>query len=60
MIFLYFLKYDEDSIFIFRIKTCMQILESNGMHEDNFFFEMRDFFFILMDFLKSKRKLINF
>jgi hypothetical protein len=44
MIFLYFLKYDEDSIFIFRIKTCMQILESNGMHEDNFFFEMRDFF----------------
>ena len=44
MIFLYFLKYDEDSIFIFRIKTCMQILESNGMHEDNIFFEMRDFF----------------
>jgi len=29
MIFLYFLKYDEDEIFIFCMKTCMQILESD-------------------------------
>jgi hypothetical protein len=34
MIFLYFSKYDEDEIFIFCIKTCMQILESDYMHED--------------------------
>jgi hypothetical protein len=40
-----FLKYDEDSIFIFHIKTCIQILESDRMLEDNFFFEMRDLFF---------------
>jgi hypothetical protein len=49
MIFLYFSKYDEDEIFIFCIKTCMQILESDYMHEKTKYFcifEMRDFFLI--------------
>ena len=31
---LYFLKYDEDVIFIFHIKTRMQILEYDHMYED--------------------------
>ena len=41
--FLYFSKYDEDLIFIYRIKTCIQILESNRMLEDKIFTKKDDF-----------------